>query len=91
MTSGLEYFLLGVIASLSLVAGFCFLKFWRKTRDPLFFAFALSFLIRSMNDASRGAMTHPNAGSLWSYVVGIASSLLILIAIVRKNVGGKDA
>lgn len=90
MIAGLEYVLIGVLATLCFVAGLCFLRFWRKTRDPLFLAFAASFLIRAFNDAGRGTMAHPNQGTLWSYLVGIASSLLILIAIVGKNLGAKD-
>lgn len=82
-----ELFLLGVLAALCLVAGLCFLKFWRKTKDPLFLAFGASFLIRSVNDATRASMERPNEATTWSYMIGIVSSLLILVAILYKNFG----
>ena len=85
MRGAVELFLLGVLASLCIVAGLFFLKFWRKTRDSLFLAFAASFLVRGLNDASRASMAHPAEASVWSYLVGLASSLLIVVAIVRKN------
>lgn len=89
MNSPLEIFLLGVFAALSVVVGLFFIKFWRKTADSLFLAFALSFIIRGLNDATRASMARPNEGTLWSYLIGIASSLFIIVAIVRKNMKGK--
>jgi Family of unknown function (DUF5985) len=83
-------FLLGVLAALFLVAGLFFLKFWRKTRDSLFLAFALSFLIRGLNESSRASMANPSEATLWSFLVTLASSLLIVVAIIRKNLAGKD-
>lgn len=85
MNSSLEIFLMGVFAALSLVAALFFIKFWRKTADSLFLAFAASFLIRGLNESGRVSMEHPNEATTWSYGIGILSSLLIVIAIVRKN------
>ncbi len=86
----LEIFLMGVLAALSAVAGLFFLKFWRKTADSLFLAFAGAFMIRGLNETIRVFMERPNEANLWSYVVGILSSLLIVIAIVRKNLARRD-
>jgi len=85
MTTPAEIFLLGVLSTLAIVAGAFFLKFWRKTRDGLFLAFAASFLIRGLNDIIRASMARPNEASPFSYLVGLGASLLIVIAIVRKN------
>ncbi len=84
-----ELFLLGVVATLYAISGLFFLKFWRRTRDSLFLAFGASFLIQGINSASRALMPEPNQGSLGSFVIGLAASLLLVIAIIRKNVGGK--
>lgn len=89
MMPSLELLLLGALAALSLVAGIFFFKFWRKTRDSLFLAFAASFTIRAFNDAGRASMAHPNEGALWSYMINIGSSLLILIAIATKTFNRK--
>lgn len=91
MNQPIEILLIGVLAGLCLVAGLFFLKFWRKTHDSLFLAFAASFFIRGLNDANRASMTRPSEASIWSYLVGLAASLLIVIAIVRKNLDGKDS
>ena len=48
----IEGFLLGIITTCSLVAGAFFFKFWRRTRDPLFFAFGTAFLIEGLNRIS---------------------------------------
>lgn len=88
MISNLENFLLGVFATLCLVAGAYFFKFWRKTRDPLFLAFAASFCIRSLNNAAKMSLSDPNTASTWSVIVGLLASLLIVIAILRKNLDG---
>jgi hypothetical protein len=78
-------FLLGVIATTSFTAGLFFLKFWRRTRDGLFLAFALAFLIEAGNRIAMLRLVNPNEGSPWTYVIRLFAFLLILAAIVRKN------
>jgi uncharacterized membrane protein HdeD (DUF308 family) len=81
-------FLLGVIAISSLACGIFFLKFWRETRDSLFLAFALAFIIEGLNRTVFLFLAHPNEGSPWIYVVRLLAFLLILAAILQKNYGG---
>jgi uncharacterized membrane protein HdeD (DUF308 family) len=78
-------FLLGVIAMSSLTSGLFFLKFWRQTRDTLFLAFALAFLIEGVNRCSILFLAKPNEGSPYVYIVRLLAFLLILGAIIRKN------
>ncbi|HTS75063.1 MAG TPA: DUF5985 family protein [Bryobacteraceae bacterium] len=85
----LEMFLLGALSTLCVIAALHFFKFWRKTRDALFLAFAASFLVRSLNDFGRASSAHPNEGTLFSYFVSLAASLLIVLAIVLKNFSRK--
>lgn len=82
-----EGFLVGVIATASFTAGIFFLKFWRKTGDSLFLAFAVAFLIEALNRAFTLGLSRPNEGSPWIYVVRMLAFLLILAAIVKKNYG----
>lgn len=82
-------FLLGVIATTSVTAGLFFLKFWRKTRDSLFLAFGASFIIEGLNRCAVLFVQKPNEGSPWIYLVRLLSTLLILAAILRKNLGAK--
>ena len=83
----LEGFLLGIIVTASLTAAAFFLKFWRSSRDPLFLAFALAFLIEGVNRIGFLLVERPNEGSPAIYVVRLLAFLLILAAILRKNRG----
>jgi uncharacterized membrane protein HdeD (DUF308 family) len=81
----LEPFLVGVIAMGSLTASLFFLKFYSRTRDSLFLAFALAFGIEAVNRAVTIEFEGPREGSPWTYVVRLFAFLIILTAIVRKN------
>jgi hypothetical protein len=81
----IEAFLLGVIVTGSATAGAFFLRFWLKTRDPLFLAFSASFLIEAGNRVGFLWLENPNEGAAGIYLVRLVSYLLILIAILNKN------
>lgn len=81
----LEGFLLGVIVTASLTAATFFLKFWRRTRDALFLAFAIAFLVEGLNRVGLLFLEHPNEGDPAVYLVRLVAFLLIAAAIVRKN------
>jgi hypothetical protein len=83
----IEGFLLGIIVTASLTAGVYFLKFWRRTRDQLFLAFAAAFIIEGLNRIGFLFVEVPNEGSPIIYTVRFLAFLLILAAIVRKNRG----
>lgn len=81
----IEGFLLGIIAITSIFAGIFFLRFWRDTRDSLFLAFALAFLIEGVNRSFRIFFAHPNEASPWIFIVRAFAFLIILAGIVNKN------
>ena len=81
----IEGFLLGIIVCSSLVAGTFFLKFWRQTRDLLFLAFGIAFLIEGINRACLLFLAHPNQGHVAVYLVRLFCYLLIFGAIVFRN------
>jgi hypothetical protein len=81
----IESFLLGVIVTASLAAAVFFFKFWRRTRDQLFLAFGLAFLIEGLNRMVFLLVEHPNEGRPAIYAVRLLAFLLIVAAIVRKN------
>lgn len=81
----IEGFLLGVIVTGSVTAGAFFLKFWLQTRDTLFLAFAVAFLIEAGNRLTFLWLDNPHQGSPAIYGVRLLSYLLILVAIVNKN------
>jgi uncharacterized membrane protein HdeD (DUF308 family) len=78
-------FLLGVIATASVTAGIFFLRYWRDTRDQLFLAFAVAFLIEGCNRTAMLLLQQPNEGRPWVYPVRFFAFLLILAGIVNKN------
>lgn len=83
----LEAFMLGVIATCSMTAGLFFLKFWKKTRDSLFLAFGLAFVIEGLNRCAFLFLAKPNEGNPYIYLVRLLTFLLILGAILYKNYG----
>ena len=85
--STLEAFLLGVIATSSVTAGIFFLKFWKQTRDSLFLAFGLAFVVEGLNRCAVLFLTKANEGNPYIYGVRLLAFLLILSAILRKNYG----
>jgi uncharacterized membrane protein HdeD (DUF308 family) len=78
-------FLLGMIATSSFTAGLLFLKFWKRTHDSLFLAFAVAFLIEGANRTAFLFIDKPNEGSPAIYIVRLCAFLLILAAILKKN------
>ncbi len=81
----MEGFLVGVIATASLACGTFFLRFWRDTRDSLFLAFGLAFLLEGLNRATVLMIDHPNEGTPRIYIVRCVAFLIILAGIVNKN------
>lgn len=83
--TNVEAFLLGVIATTSLAAGLFFLRFWRDTRDSLFFSFGAAFIIEGLNRCSMLFFSEPNEGIVRIYAVRLLAFLLILVGIINKN------
>ncbi|HEX4582336.1 MAG TPA: DUF5985 family protein [Acidobacteriaceae bacterium] len=83
----LEGFLLGIIATSSVTAGVFFLKFWKQTRDSLFLAFGLAFVVEGLNRCAVLLLAKPSEGNPYIYIVRLLAFLLILGAILHKNYG----
>ena len=78
-------FLLGVVASLSIVTAIFFLRFWRQTHDRLFLIFALSFGVEGVNRIALASDPHPSEASPVFYLIRLAAFVLIVIGILDKN------
>jgi hypothetical protein len=78
-------FLSGAVAFGFLICGLFFLKFWRRTRDELFIAFALAFALLGIGQAILALANIPTEerGSL--YLFRLVAFVIILFAIFRKN------
>ena len=78
-------FLSGAVTFGFLVAGLFFLRFWRKTRDGLFLAFAAAFVLLGVNQALLVFSGIPVEERSPIYLLRLTAFLLIIVAIVRKN------
>lgn len=78
-------FVLGVVASFSFVAALFFLRFWRRTRDFLFLAFAIGLGFQALGSAATVFTPNPTNVSEWIYDPQIVTYVFILAAILIKN------
>jgi hypothetical protein len=81
----IEGFLLGIIVTGSATAAAFFYRFWLQTRDKLFLAFAVAFLIEAGNRLAFLWLDNPHEGAPAIYLVRLLSYLVILGGIVLKN------
>ena len=78
-------FILGFVATTSLVASMFFLRFWHRTRDFLFIAFSIAFFFQGVTSTASVFLSQPNGVRTWLYIGQLCTYLLILAAILRKN------
>ena len=78
-------FLSGAVALGFITCGLFFLRFWRRTRDELFLAFALSFALLGLAQTILALANIPTEERGSIYLVRLAAFALILLAIMRKN------
>ena len=78
-------FLSGAVAFGFVVCGLFFLRFWRRTREELFLAFSLAFMLLGLGQTILMLANLPTEerGSL--YLVRLLAFSLILAAIYRMN------
>ena len=81
----MNLFLLGAIATMSLMAALFFLRFWWETQDRLFLLFALAFGLEGLNRTALALQPNPNEGEPLFYLVRSVAFALIILGIVDKN------
>jgi hypothetical protein len=85
MNAILVDFLSGAVTLGFLVAAGFFLRFWRRTRDRLFLAFAAAFVLLAVNQALAAFLGAGDERTPYTYVLRVLGFVLILFAIVDKN------
>ncbi len=80
-----DTFLLGFIACAAFAACLFFVRFWKDTHDSLFLAFAGFFGLLAVNEALLLNLARPNEGTASLFLVRLASILVVIAAIVKKN------
>ena len=83
-------FLSGMVTAGFLGSGLFFARFWSRSRDFLFLAFAAAFWLLALNEALIALAPEPIVGRSWFYLLRVAAFLLIVTAIVQKNASGAD-
>jgi hypothetical protein len=78
-------FLSGAVAFGFFVCGLFFLRFWRRTHDELFLAFALAFGLLGLGQTILALANIPTEERGSIYLIRLTAFALILIAILRKN------
>ena len=82
-------FLGGAIVMGFAVAALLFLKFWRRTREGLFLAFAGSFLLLGITQALLSLGGFVDEQRSWLYLLRLGAFLLILFALFLQNRRGR--
>ncbi|HWP20599.1 MAG TPA: DUF5985 family protein [Burkholderiaceae bacterium] len=81
--------LIGMVAMASAIASLFFLKFWRQTRDRFFLLFALAFALDCVSRITLGVGAAATEHEPLFYAIRLVSFVLIIIAIVDKNLRGR--
>jgi peptidoglycan/LPS O-acetylase OafA/YrhL len=79
-------FMSGALALGFVVAALFFLRFWRRTRDRLFLAFAIAFALLALNQALAQWLGAADERVGYTYLLRVIGFVLILAAVVDKNV-----
>lgn len=78
-------FLAGALTLSYLLATAYFVRFWRRTSDRLFAYFALAFLLLASNQLVVFFVGIGDERGSWAYILRVLGFVLILFAIVGKN------
>lgn len=78
-------FLAGMLVAGFFVATLFFLRFWKRTHDGLFLAFAGAFLLLGIGQSLLALSGVPQEERSWIYLIRLTAFSLILLAIIRKN------
>lgn len=75
----------GAVAMGFFATGLFFLRFWWRTRDTLFGAFAAAFWLLGVNQALLVLTNMPVEERSWLYLIRLAGFSLIILSIFLKN------
>lgn len=82
-------FVNGLLSAGFLMAALFFLRFWRRTRDGLFAAFAAAFALLALAQPLPVLTGIPSESEAPIYLIRLAAYLLIIWAILHKNLQRK--
>lgn len=80
-----EVFLAGAVAMASATASLFFMRFWLRTRDPLFVWFSIAFAVEAVNRCVLTFQYSPNESEPLFYLPRLLAFSLIALAVFLKN------
>lgn len=83
-------FLAGAVALGYFLAAVFFARFWRSTSDRLFLAFAIAFALLALNQVIATFLEAGDERTVYAYALRVIGFILILVAIVDKNISTKS-
>ncbi|MBC7768973.1 MAG: hypothetical protein H7124_09310 [Phycisphaerales bacterium] len=83
----LTEFFSGMVAMGYMVCTAFFLRFWWRTKDSLFFVFAIAFFLLALNSALATLLGGILEERSWLYLLRLAAFSILIVAIVGKNLG----
>ena len=83
-------YLSGMVTAGFMACGLFFARFWWRSKDLLFLAFAAAFWLLALNTALVVLVTGSDENKSWLYLLRVAAYVLIAIAVIRKNSGGPE-
>jgi hypothetical protein len=78
-------FAAGLVTMGYTIASIFFLRFWRQTRDRLFLAFSLAFVLMALNAGLPTLLDVPREEQSAFFLLRLAAFVLIIAAIIGKN------
>lgn len=75
----------GALAAGFAICGLFLLRFWARTRDPLFAVFAVAFWLMAANQVAPVILGVPREHASAIYLLRLAAFLLIIAAVLGKN------
>jgi Family of unknown function (DUF5985) len=78
-------FLTGAVVMGLASAGLFLLRYWKETRERLFALFAVALFVLCANHILLVILGEPEERTLLAYLVRLLASLLIIAAIIDKN------
>jgi len=78
-------FVSGLLTMGHLVAALFFCKFWQRTRDELFAAFAIAFTLFAAEQALLALAQGTREEQTWYYLLRLCGFVLIIVGIAMKN------
>jgi hypothetical protein len=83
-------FLSGAVTLGFVIAAVFFLRFWRRTADRLFLAFGIAFVLLALNQGLAQWLGAADERVGYAYLLRVIGFVLILGAIVDKNISRRS-